>query len=42
MINRGYFMSHRARGCLSAAMTEEHVDGFIDAMEVSLAEIELP
>ncbi len=42
MINRGYFMSHRARGCLSAAMTEEHVDGFIDAMEASLAEIELP
>ncbi len=42
MISKGYFMSHRARGCVSAAMADEHIDGFIDAMEASLQEIDLP
>ncbi|MBI3743728.1 MAG: aminotransferase class III-fold pyridoxal phosphate-dependent enzyme [Chloroflexi bacterium] len=42
MLARGYFMSHRARGCLSAAMSEEHVDGFIDAMDQTLKEVDWP
>ncbi len=42
MIGRGYFMSHRARGCLSSAMSEEHVDGFVDAMEATIKELGLP
>ncbi len=41
MISRGYFMSHRARGCVSAAMNDEHIDGFLDALEQTIKDLDL-
>lgn len=33
LMNRGYFLAPRGMGCLSTAMTPEHVDGLVDAVE---------
>ena len=38
LLNRGFFISGRARCCISTALTEEHVKQFITAMRESLLE----
>ena len=41
MISKGYFPSSGARCCVSAAMTERHIRGFVRAMEETLHELDL-
>lgn len=41
LISKGYFPSSGARCCVSAAMEERHVHGFVQAMEESLHELDL-
>ncbi len=41
MIAKGYFPSSGARCCVSAAMEERHIHGFVQAMEESLEELDL-
>ncbi|MEE9284571.1 MAG: aspartate aminotransferase family protein [Dehalococcoidia bacterium] len=41
LISKGYFPSSGARCCVSAAMSERHIRGFVRAMEESLVELDL-